>query len=237
VDVVLLPGLGCGTGQFHHQAAALAVAHRVHALDLPGHAGTPALPGEAGLDAVVADVARRLDALGVRAAALVGHSTGGVVALRLAAARPDLAGRLVLVDANVPVTPHALAAKRSRVAAVDRPDWHDILVAAMTSAWGPREPAQRDAVVAGIAATPQAAVRRLWRDVLDLDPRPALAAVDVPALHVRSSRDVDGEALWRVNPRFASLDLRALRAGHWPHLVEPAAVTAALAGLLADAAG
>lgn len=237
MDVVLLPGLGCDAGQFRHQAAALAPAHRVLALDLPGHAGTPALPGRAGLDAVVVDVARRLDALGVRAGALVGHSTGGVVALLLARTRPDLAGRLVLVDANVPVTPDALAAKRSRVAAVERPDWQNVLVEAMTSAWGPREPARREAVVAGIAATPEAAVRTLWRDVLDLDPRPALAAVAVPALYVRSSRDVDAAALWRVNPRFASLDLRALRAGHWPHLVEPAAVTAALTGFLADGPG
>jgi len=237
VDVVLLPGLGCDAGQFHHQAAALTAAHRVHALDLPGHAGTPALPGAAGLEAVVADVAGRLDALGVRGAALVGHSTGGVVALLLAARRPDLAARLALLDANVPVTPEALAAKRSRVAAVEGPGWHDVLVEAMTSAWGPREPALRAGVVAGIAATPERAVRWLWRDVLALDPRPALAAVTVPALYVRSSRDVDAEALWRVNPRFTALDLRALRAGHWPHLVEPAAVTAALTSFLADGGG
>ncbi|NIZ93002.1 alpha/beta fold hydrolase [Kineococcus rubinsiae] len=233
MDVVLLPGLGCDTGQFRHQERALAAEHRVLALDLPGHGDAAPLPGTATLDAVVGEVAGRLDARGLRGAALVGHSTGGVVALLLAVARPDLVARLALLDANVPVTPQALAAKRSRVAAVDGPGWHGVLVEAMTSAWGPREPAQRDAVVAGIAATPEAAVRRLWRDVLALDPRPALEAVAVPALHVRSSRDVDAEALWRANPRFTSVDLRALRAGHWPHLVEPGAVTAVLRSFLA----
>nr|WP_276610804.1 alpha/beta fold hydrolase [Kineococcus siccus] len=233
-----MPGVGCDAGQFHHQERALSAGHRVLALDLPGHGDAPPLPGPVTLAAVVDDVAARLEAhratrRGARPAALVGHSTGGVVALLLALARPDLVTRLALVDANVPVTPAALAAKRARVAAVDGPGWHAELVDAMTRAWGPREPALRDAVVARVAATPEAAVRPLWRAVLDLDPRPALAAVAVPALYVRSSRDVDAEALWRCNPRFTSVDLRSLRAGHWPHLVEPGAVTAALASFLA----
>jgi pimeloyl-ACP methyl ester carboxylesterase len=59
-----------------------------------------------------------------------------------------------------------------------------------------------------------------------------LAALGVPVLHVRSSRDVDGAALAAVNPRVSSVDLRELSPGHWPQLTEPGAVVAALRAFL-----
>lgn len=227
-ELVLLPGSGCGVWQWHH----LAAAHPgpVLPLELPGHRAEPPLPGPATLDAVVEHVAGRL--LGRGPVDLVGHSTGGVVGLVLAVAHPELVRRLVLVDANVPVTDRAVAAKAARVAAVQGPGWRDVLVASMRSSWGPRAPELREAVVAGIAATPERAVRRVWSDVLALDPRPLLAALTVPTLHVRSDRDVDAAALAALNARIAAVDLRALRAGHWPHLLEPAAVTAAIGSFL-----
>ena len=65
----------------------------VLALDLPGHgqsAGSPC--------ATIADyaewVATFLDAVGVRAAVVVGHSMGSLTALELSARRPDLVGKL-----------------------------------------------------------------------------------------------------------------------------------------------
>lgn len=228
-ELVLLPGSGCGVWQWHHLAAART--GPVLALDLPGHRGQPPLPGTATLDAVVEDVARRLRGRGP--VDVVGHSTGGVVGLVLAGRHPGLVRRLVLLDANVPVTPEALATKRSRVAAVEGPGWRDVLVTSMRSSWGPRTPELREAVVAGIAATPERAVRRVWRDVLALDPRPLLAGLEVPTLHLRSDRDVDGAGLVALNARIAAVDLRGLRAGHWPHLTEPAAVTAAIGSFLA----
>lgn len=226
--LALLPGSGCGVWQLHHVAAA----HRadVLPLELPGHRAEPPLAGTPSLDAVVEDVARRLGGHGP--VDLVGHSTGGVVGLLVATRFPHLVRRLVLLDANVPVTPDALARKLSRVPAVDGPGWHQVLVTSMRSSWGDRSPALREAVVAEIAATPEPAVRGLWRDVLELDPRPTLAALGVPMLYVRSSRDVDLAELRALNATIAAVDLRTLRAGHWPHLVEPAAVTAAIGEFL-----
>lgn len=231
--LALLPGSGCGVWQLHHVAAA----HRdlphhgpVLPVELPGHRAEPPLPGTATLDAVVAHVAGRLRGHGP--VDLVGHSTGGVVGLLVAVRHPGLVRRLVMLDANVPVTAAALARKRSRARAAEGPDWRGVLVSSMRSSWGPRSPELREAVVAGVAATPEPAVRGVWRDVLALDPRPELAALRVPALHVRSDRDVDGGELTRLNARIAAVDLRGLGAGHWPHLVEPAAVTAAISGFL-----
>ncbi|WP_432511576.1 alpha/beta fold hydrolase [Kineococcus sp. SYSU DK001] len=224
--LVLVPGIGCGTTQFRRLRPGLA-GRDVLALDLPGHRGAPPVP-RVSLAAVAARIAEQVPPGSV----LVGHSTGGVVGLLVAVRRPDLVSRLVVLDSNLPVTADALARKAARAAQVRSPRWREVLEESMRTAWGPREPGLREQVVAGILATPPEAVRGLWADVLDLDPRELLAALAVPALHVRSSRDVDLAALAALNPRVRGVDLRGLEPGHWPHLTEPAAVLRALHGFL-----
>nr|WP_246315945.1 alpha/beta fold hydrolase [Kineococcus aurantiacus] len=232
--MVLVPGIGCDTTQFGRLLPGLG-GFDVHPLDLPGHHGTPALPA-ATLDAVAervaGQVAEQVAGRVPGGAVLVGHSTGGVVGLVVAARHPGLLSGLVLLDANLPVTPDALARKVARSREVLAPGWREVLEDSMRTSWGPREPELREEVVAGVLATPGAAVRRLWHDVLALDPAPLLAALQVPALYVRPSREVDLAALHALNPRVRGADLHALAAGHWPHLTEPAAVLGALRAFL-----
>src|SRR6478609_3668972 len=61
--------------------------------DLPGHAGSSALPAAPGLAAYADAVAVCLEAAPVD---VFGHSMGGAVAFRLAERRPELVRRLVL---------------------------------------------------------------------------------------------------------------------------------------------
>ena len=74
----------------------------VLALDLPGHGQSEGEPC-----ATIRDyaewVATFLDAVGVRAAVVVGHSMGSLTALELAARRPDLVRKLALVGTAVPM--------------------------------------------------------------------------------------------------------------------------------------
>ncbi|PRY11793.1 alpha/beta fold hydrolase [Kineococcus rhizosphaerae] len=226
--LVLVPGVGCGTSQFRRLLPGLGGLD-VHPVELPGHRGAPPLP-EASLEAVAARVGEQVPAGSV----LAGHSTGGVVGLLVAVRHPGLLSGLVLLDANLPVTADALARKTSRAAAVLGPRWRRVLEESMRTSWGPREPQLREEVVAGILATPEAALRPLWHDVLALDPVPLLRELSVPTAYVRSSRDVDLDALRALNPLVHGVDLRGLQPGHWPHLTEPAAVLDALRGFLAQ---
>jgi pimeloyl-ACP methyl ester carboxylesterase len=113
VDGITAQYLEAGTGPTllllhgHEQSAtswrwvipALARAHHVLAVSLPGHGDTAPAPGAyvPGSD-TAPFVADFLDALGVGPVDLVGHSAGGVVALRLAIADPARVRTLVLVD-------------------------------------------------------------------------------------------------------------------------------------------
>lgn len=70
-------------------------------IDMPGHGVASHLESGLSLDDHVSAIADALDGEGVRQALLVGHSWGGMVALRLAHVRPDLVHGVVF--ANTPL--------------------------------------------------------------------------------------------------------------------------------------
>jgi pimeloyl-ACP methyl ester carboxylesterase len=97
--IVLVHGLGGAAVNWVDVAPLLARRHRVLVPDLPGHGGSTPLPAVPNL-AVFADrVAALAEREGVLPAAVVGHSLGAVVALRLALRRPDAVDSLVLAGA------------------------------------------------------------------------------------------------------------------------------------------
>jgi 3-oxoadipate enol-lactonase len=96
--VFLHPGIA-DSRMWDPQWRSFAMRHRLLRCDLAGFGRTPI----AQLPVTHArDVAALMDELGIAAAAIVGASLGGRVALELAVGRPDLVAALVLVDAGVP---------------------------------------------------------------------------------------------------------------------------------------
>lgn len=95
--IVLTHGLAAGEPIWAAQVAALAPSWRVLTWDLRGHGRSapdprPCTPGD-----LAADLAAVLDAAGIARAVVLGHSAGGVIALRLALDRPERVAGLVLV--------------------------------------------------------------------------------------------------------------------------------------------
>ncbi|MGH8998360.1 MAG: alpha/beta fold hydrolase, partial [Acidimicrobiia bacterium] len=75
----------------------------VLAPDLRGRGASSQLPTPEGLDTHVADLVRVLDGAGVERAVLVGHSMGAYIVARLAAAHPQRASAVVLIDGGIPL--------------------------------------------------------------------------------------------------------------------------------------
>ncbi|MFH8837009.1 alpha/beta fold hydrolase [Streptomyces sp. NPDC017868] len=101
---VFVHGLGCtAASDFAHIAARPALGGgRALLVDLLGY-GLSDRPVDFDyrMESQAAAVAAVLDHLGVAGVDLVGHSMGGAVAIHLAAARPDLVGRLVVAEPNL----------------------------------------------------------------------------------------------------------------------------------------
>ena len=97
--LVLVHGLGGAAANWVDVAPLLGERYRVLVPELPGHGGSTALPAVPSL-AVFADrVALVAEREGMLPAAVVGHSLGGVVALRWALRRPDEVTAVVLAGA------------------------------------------------------------------------------------------------------------------------------------------
>ena len=97
--VVLVHGLGGAAANWVDVAPALARGRRVLVPELPGHGASTPLSAVPNL-AVYADrIAAVAEREGFVPAAVVGHSLGAVVAIRLALRRPDAVASLVLAAA------------------------------------------------------------------------------------------------------------------------------------------
>ena len=94
--LLLVHGLGGGASNWVELAPALARSHRLLVPDLPGHGGSSPLPAAPRLDAFAAVVAAVCEREEMLPSAAVGHSLGGLVALRLALRRPEAVRALVL---------------------------------------------------------------------------------------------------------------------------------------------
>lgn len=98
-DVILIPGLTSGREVWRGTVAAVP-GYRYHLVHVAGFAGAPARGNAEG--AVVApladEIARYIADRGLERPAIVGHSMGGTLAMMIGARRPELAGRIMVVD-------------------------------------------------------------------------------------------------------------------------------------------
>lgn len=105
--VVLVHGLAGSTRWWQRNVAALAGAHSVYLLNLPGFGGFRlswpgfrAFPGRGerfSLEAAAEWLGGWIEAVGIAPCHIVAHSMGGHITIRLAARRPEMVRRLVLV--------------------------------------------------------------------------------------------------------------------------------------------
>jgi pimeloyl-ACP methyl ester carboxylesterase len=115
--VLAVHGLGGSALNWGLLAPLLTATCRVHAVDLFGHGRSGVPTGRGGLAADLAMLRRFVDEVVGGPAVLLGHSMGGVLALRYAAEHADTVTRLALLSPPVPGTTgrtdRALQARRA----------------------------------------------------------------------------------------------------------------------------
>ncbi|RRH76128.1 acetoin dehydrogenase dihydrolipoyllysine-residue acetyltransferase subunit [Falsigemmobacter faecalis] len=232
LPLVLLHGFSADLNAWRGFLAASQIRAPVLALDLPCHGGSHRLcPDDP--DAIAAGVEATLEAAGVGACLMVGHSFGGLVAARIAArGQCDLRGLALIAPAGLdPQINGAFLAGVLRAAtAASLKPWlqelvHDpsLITPAFLSA---TEEARRDP---GLTAAMQRFAARVFPDATQAwSIRDDLAALDLPTrvifgrddriLPFRSTRNLPGRVA-----------LHAFDAcGHLPHLEYPRAIGAIL---------
>lgn len=99
--LVFIHGLGGSLSSWQFLMGGLSGAHRMTALDLPGHGNSSKnAPSEVdySVPGLASDIAAALGSSKRKPAVVVGHSMGGAVAMQLAIDHPELIAGLVLID-------------------------------------------------------------------------------------------------------------------------------------------
>ena len=115
--VVLLHGLFGSARNLGTVQARLGAQYRVLALDLRNHGDSPHAP-DMDYATMAADVRETLAARDALPAALIGHSMGGKVAMRLALAAPEVVTRLLVADIAPVAYPPGFGAYAEAMAAL-----------------------------------------------------------------------------------------------------------------------
>jgi pimeloyl-ACP methyl ester carboxylesterase len=97
--VLLVHGLGGSALNWAAVAPPLAVRHRVLVPDLPGHGDSDAIPGLSSLEPFADALAAVVEREQAAPVPVIGHSLGGLVAIRLAVRHPELISGLMLCAA------------------------------------------------------------------------------------------------------------------------------------------
>jgi pimeloyl-ACP methyl ester carboxylesterase len=107
LTIVLTHGLAAGAATWARQVTALAPHYRAVTWDLRGHGRSAPEPTPCTIADLAADLGRVLDATDTPRAVVLGHSAGGVVAMRFAIDQPGRCAGLVLVGTASECNPRA----------------------------------------------------------------------------------------------------------------------------------
>lgn len=218
--VVLVHGLSGSTRWWSRNVPAIAERHRIYLVDLPGFGTMRSLRRLFVLAEAATWLSQWMEAAGLERAHLVGHSMGGYVSVRLAASRPELVRRLVLV------APAGVPAERSMLGHLV-----PLLLAAHYATPSFMPVLVRDALRMGPMTLWRAA-----RDLLAADVRGDLRNIEAPTLLVWGENDAlippaVGDLLREEIPNSRLLLLE--RSGHVPMFDQPQDFNAALLAFLA----
>jgi len=203
-DVILIPGYGSSREVWRPLAERLSATHRVHLVQYAGFAGEPWTHGEGPLlEPAVEAVADYIETRGLEKPAVIGHSMGGLSALLLAQARPDLVGRIMSVDSLPffsalfgPTATVESARPFAAQAAAQMLTGDDATLRAGQAAGAPglsKNTATQAAMVDWVMASDRQALATGIAEVMTTDARPSLSAMTVPVWAIYAA-DADGGA-------------------------------------------
>jgi pimeloyl-ACP methyl ester carboxylesterase len=191
-DVILIPGFASSREVWRATADRLKATHRVHLVQLAGFAGEPWTHGSDGpyVEPVVEALNAYITTQGLDRPAVIGHSMGALVGLRLAQTSPDSIGRLMSVDS----LPFFSAMFGPAVTAETARPFADQAAAGIlgsseeafrtgqsqTATGLARDPATRAAMVEWSLAGDREAMAAAIRDVMITDARPRLSSMTTP---------------------------------------------------------
>jgi 3-oxoadipate enol-lactonase len=241
VPLVLLHGFPLSMAMWDPIRPGIVEAARVITPDLRGFGASDKPVGDYSMASLAEDVARLCDVLGLDRIVLGGHSMGGYVALRFAAACRDRLAGLILVDSRAEAdSPEGRAKRGAAIERIERDggagfldEFVPNLIATATRERSPRFLAELRAIA---AAVPDHVLIGCLRGLMERpDSFPLLPSLDVPALLIVGADDVitppsAAQAMAAALPRATVTMIPG--AGHTPSVERPLPTAEAIIAFL-----
>ncbi len=237
--IVLVHGVGLNADAWQPQIAVLSRTHRVITMDMWGHGESERASYPAQLENYAEQVSDLLDALGIEAANIIGHSMGGLVAIAFALAHPSRTLRLGVLNSVYKRSKEQRRAVLARARGITSSQSVGDIEQPLERWFGPRpqQSAVSQEVRAWLAHADPAGYATAYQVFASGDEAFAgrLAALTMPALFATGSGDANSTPAMAQAMAAASLRGKALvieDARHMMNLTHPEIVNAALVGLL-----
>ncbi|WP_375457837.1 3-oxoadipate enol-lactonase [uncultured Enterovirga sp.] len=191
--LVLSNSLASDHTMWDPQMAALTARYRVLRYDTRGHGRSDAPPSPYGFPDLVSDVVTVMDAHGIRRAAHMGLSLGGMTGLGLALEHPDRVERLVCCDARADAPEGFVRSWDDRIAAVERGGMAALVDGTLdrwlTPAFRAAHPEEVAKLAAQIRATQPEGYKGCAAALKTLDYLKDLGRLALPVLYVVGAED------------------------------------------------
>jgi pimeloyl-ACP methyl ester carboxylesterase len=230
--LIFVHGVACHRGFWEPQLDRFARDHRVVAVDLRGHGESDAPHQPYTMRAFADDLEWMSRQLGARRPVVVGHSLGGLVGLELAAAHPECASAVALIDSVLLPFVHRPEVVHELVASLRGPAPADALRAYFETFFSSHDDRRRKSWILDAAVkTPPHVTSSVWEESIRWDDSSALASCTVPLLYIDAgtpnanlSRAVELQPKMMIG--------RTVGSGHFSQLEVPEQVNAMLARFL-----
>ena len=233
-SLLLVHGIACHRGFWRPQFERFRGEQRVVAIDLRGHGDSDAPHEPYTIQGLAEDVGWMCEQLGLGQPMVVGHSLGGIVALELAATRPDLVASAVMIDSVLLPAAGRMEFVAELVVRLRGPDGAQVLRDYFATFFSPHAPEDLQRWVLDQAGrTPAHVTSSIWEEwAHGWDDAATLQRCGVPLAYLDAG--TPNADLARAVALAPPLVLgRTVQTGHFSQLESPEQVNAMLARLLA----
>lgn len=225
--IIFLHGWGCNRTHFRFQLDYFGHSRRAIAVDLRGHGDSDKPMQRYNPDDFAEDIEWLVTELGVQRPIVVGHSMGGLVAIRFAYLYPDALSALIGIDTMWARSPGLETLGLAVTAGLQGEDHVGFVRSTVAGMFlETDDPHRRGEITDGMSSTPRHVLLSAWREQMEhLDLETPARELTVPTLYIAAQEPIVG-SLDDIRA-IPGLTLgQTIGSGHFPQLECPDQVNA-----------